>query len=37
VAIRFAGGAVMEIPDDREDVVKAALLVLLGAPQPCWP
>ena len=35
VTIRFAGGAVMEISDDREDLVKAALRELLGAPPPC--
>ena len=35
VTIRFAAGAVMEIPDDREDLVQAAVRALLGAPAPC--
>jgi hypothetical protein len=35
VTIRFAGGAVMEIPEDREDLLKATILALLGAPAPC--
>jgi hypothetical protein len=35
VTIRFVGGAVMEIPDDREDLLKATIRVLLGAPEPC--
>jgi hypothetical protein len=35
VTIRFAGGAVMETPDDREDLVQAAVRALLGAPAPC--
>jgi len=35
VTIRFVGGAVMEIPDDREDLLKATIRVLLGAPKPC--
>jgi len=35
VTIRFAGGAVMEIPEDREDLVQAAVRALLGAPAPC--
>ena len=35
VTIRFAGGAVMEIPEDREDLVQAAVRALLGASAPC--
>ena len=35
VTIRFAGGAVIEIPEDREDLLKATILALLGAPAPC--
>ena len=35
VTIRFAGNAVKEIPDDREDLVMAALRVPLGAPKQC--
>ena len=35
VTIRFAAGAVMEIPEDREDLLKATILALLGAPAPC--
>jgi hypothetical protein len=35
VTNRFAGGAVMEIPEDREDPLKATIRVLRGAPEPC--
>ena len=35
VTIRFAGGAVMEIPEGREDLVAAAVRVLVGKAQPC--
>jgi len=35
VTIRFAGGAVMEIPEDRVDLVKAAVRALFGASEPC--
>jgi len=35
VTIRFAGGAVMEIPEDREDLLKATIFALLGALAPC--
>ena len=35
LTIRFAAGAVMEIPEDREDLVQAAVRALLGAPAPC--
>jgi hypothetical protein len=35
VTIRFASGAVMEIPEDREDLVKAAVRALASESQPC--
>ena len=35
VTIRFASGAVMEIPEDREDLVKAAVRALASEAQPC--
>ena len=35
VTIRFASGAVMEIPEDREDLVKAAVRALSNEAQPC--
>ena len=35
VTIRFAGGAVMEIPEDREDLVKVAILALVSEAEPC--
>jgi hypothetical protein len=35
VTIRFAGGAVMEIPEDREDLVKAVARALAGESEPC--
>jgi hypothetical protein len=35
VTIRFAGGAVMEIPEDREDLVKAVVLALTTEAAPC--
>ncbi|MCY3016708.1 MAG: hypothetical protein NT171_18695 [Planctomycetota bacterium] len=35
VTIRFASGAVMEIPEDREDLVKAVVLALASEAQPC--
>ena len=35
VTISFASGAVMEIPEDRDDLLKATILALLGAPAPC--
>ena len=35
VTIRFAGGAVMEIPEDREDLVKVAIHALASEAQPC--
>ena len=35
VTIRFASGAVMEIPEDREDLVKAAVRALSGEVPPC--
>jgi hypothetical protein len=36
VTIRFASGAVMEIPEDREDLVKAVVLALGTEAAPCW-
>jgi hypothetical protein len=35
VTIRFAGGAGMEIPEDREDLVKAGARALAGESEPC--
>ena len=35
VTIRFASGAVMEIPEDREDLVKAVVLALPTEAAPC--
>ena len=35
VTIRFASGAVMEIPEDREDLVKAVVLALATEAAPC--
>ena len=35
VTIRFASGAVMEIPEDREDLVKAVVSALASEAQPC--
>ena len=35
VTIRFAGGAVMEIPEDREDLLKAVVLALTTEATPC--
>ncbi len=35
VTIRFASGAVMEIPEDREDLVKAVVRALVSEAQPC--
>ena len=35
VTIRFASGAVMEIPEDREDLVKAVVRALASEAQPC--
>ena len=35
VTIRFASGAVMEIPEDREDLVKAVVLALTTEATPC--
>ena len=35
VTIRFAGGAVMEIPEDREDLVKVAILALVSEAALC--
>jgi hypothetical protein len=35
VTIRFASGAVMGIPEDREDLVKAAVRALSGEVPPC--
>ena len=35
VTIRFASGAVMEIPEDREDLVKAVVRALASEAQSC--
>jgi len=35
VVIRFAAGGVMEIPGDRADLVRVAIRVMTGEPQPC--
>ena len=35
VTIRFASGAVMEIPEDRKDLVKAVASALASEAQPC--
>jgi hypothetical protein len=35
VTIRFPGGAVMEIPDPREDVLRALVAALAGGSEPC--
>jgi hypothetical protein len=33
--LRFPAGAVLEIPEDRPDLVRIAIEALSGAPQPC--
>jgi hypothetical protein len=35
VTIRFASGAVMEIPEDREDLVRALVIALMTEAVPC--
>jgi hypothetical protein len=35
VVIRFAAGGVMEIPEDRVDLVRIAIATLAGEPEPC--
>ena len=35
VVIRFASGGVMEIPEDRVDLVRIAIATLAGEPEPC--
>ena len=35
VTLRFATGAVMELPDDRLDLVRAAVEAAAGSPKPC--
>jgi hypothetical protein len=35
VPLRFPAGAVLEIPEDRPDLVRLAIEVLSGASQPC--
>ena len=35
VTIRFVSGAVMEIPEEREDLVKAVVRALASEAQPC--
>jgi hypothetical protein len=35
VALRFPAGAVLEIPEDRPDLVRVAIETLAGVPQPC--
>ena len=35
VVIRFAAGDVMEIPENRVDLVRIAIATLAGEPEPC--
>ncbi|MEY3204171.1 MAG: hypothetical protein RLZZ21_502 [Planctomycetota bacterium] len=35
VTVRFPAGAVLELPEDRPDLVRTAVAALAGAPQPC--
>ena len=35
VTLRFATGAVMELPDDRLDLVRVAVEAAAGSPKPC--
>ncbi|MEX0669871.1 MAG: hypothetical protein WD060_05385 [Pirellulales bacterium] len=35
VTIRFAAGGVMDIPEDRSDLVRATILAMSEARQPC--
>ena len=35
VTVRFPAGAVLELPDDRPELVRTAVEALAGAPQPC--
>ncbi len=35
VTIRFPGGAVMEIPEPREDLLRAVIAALAGGSEPC--
>jgi hypothetical protein len=35
VALRFPAGAVLEIPEDRPDLMRGAIEALLGVSQPC--
>jgi hypothetical protein len=35
VTIRFPGGAVMEIPETREDLLRALVAALAGGSEPC--
>ena len=35
VTIRFAAGAVMEIPEDRDDLVRTAILAICEDHEPC--
>lgn len=35
VTLRFPTGAVMELPDDRLDLVRVAVEAAAGAPKPC--
>ena len=35
VVIRFTAGGVMEIPEDRVDLVRIAIATLAGEPEPC--
>jgi len=35
VMIRFATGAVMEIPEDRDDLVRTAILAICEEREPC--
>ena len=35
VSLRFPAGAVLELPDDRPDLIRVTIEALSGAPQPC--
>ncbi|MEX0669868.1 MAG: hypothetical protein WD060_05370 [Pirellulales bacterium] len=35
VQLRFPAGAVLEIPEDRPDLMRIAIVVLAGVSQPC--
>jgi hypothetical protein len=35
VVVRFTAGGIMEIPGDRADLVRVAILAMAAEPQPC--